>query len=119
MAQQLTDLLLLSIMGTMVIAILLGIARRVVVEIPEAATHGINLAAESLLKLGVTLMGIRLDISQLLASGSKIILLDTFSHHFYHHLFGVDRAEVTHNRAWPPHWGWNLLCMRGISHLLP
>lgn len=35
-------------MGTMVIAILLGIAWRVVVEIPEAATQGINLASESL-----------------------------------------------------------------------
>lgn len=86
-------------MGTMVIAILLGIAWRVVMEIPEAATQGINFAAKNLLKLGATLMGIRLDISQLLVSGSKIILLDTFSHHFYHHLFGVDGAAVTPNQA--------------------
>jgi len=35
----------------MVIAILLGIAWRVVMEIPGAATQGINFAAKNLLKL--------------------------------------------------------------------
>lgn len=76
LAQQLTDFPFLSIMGTMVIAILLGIAWRIVMEIPVAATRGINFAAKSLLKLGVALMGIRLNINELLVYGPKIILLD-------------------------------------------
>lgn len=76
LARQLTGLPLLSIMGTMVIAILLGIAWRIVMEIPLAASQGISFAAKNILKLGVALMGIRLDINVLLASGHKVILLD-------------------------------------------
>ncbi len=76
LARQLTGLPLFSIMGTMIIAILLGIAWRAVMGIPGAATQGINFAAKSLLKLGVMLMGIRLDMNLIIASGPRIILID-------------------------------------------
>ena len=76
LAQRLTEYPLLSIMGSMVIAILLGFAWRIVMEVPASADKGINFAAKNFLKIGVVLIGIRLDITQLLASGPKIILLD-------------------------------------------
>ncbi|GAV22084.1 YeiH family protein [Carboxydothermus pertinax] len=76
LARQLTSLPFFSVMGTMVIAILLGISWRAVLGVPRIANEGIDFAAKRLLKLGVILMGIRLDINMIIASGPRIILID-------------------------------------------
>ncbi|MBZ4686473.1 MAG: putative rane protein [Clostridiales bacterium] len=76
LARNLSSLPFLSIMGTMVIAILLGIGWRAVMGIPSQASEGINFAAKRLLKLGVILMGVRLNIGEVIAAGPKIIFLD-------------------------------------------
>lgn len=76
LAHNLTNVPLLSIPGPMVIAILVGIAWRAVMGIPEHAGTGISLASKKLLRLGIILMGVRLNLLAVLGAGPKIILLD-------------------------------------------
>lgn len=66
----------LSIMGTMVLAILIGIAWRSIFEVPKSLNPGIDFTAKKILRYGIILMGARLDFSKILESGYRVILLD-------------------------------------------
>ena len=77
LARQVVALPVLSIMGAMVIAIILGIGWRAVLDLPESALMGTGFAAKYLLRLGIILMGVRLDIYQVIEAGPRIILIDT------------------------------------------
>ncbi|MDN5347306.1 MAG: hypothetical protein PWP65_870 [Clostridia bacterium] len=66
----------LSILGSMVLAIILGLTWRAVMGVPVEAGAGIDLAAKKVLRLGIILMGLRLDIPRILAAGPRVILLD-------------------------------------------
>lgn len=77
LARQLAILPVLSVTGTMVLAILIGIVWRAILGLPSTASPGTNFATKRLLRLGVVLMGIRLDFGRIIASGPKIILIDS------------------------------------------
>lgn len=76
-ARILTNLPVFSVMGAMVTAILLGLILRSIAEqriIPGQA--GITFTAKYLLRLGIIIMGVRLDLSDILAAGVPTLLLD-------------------------------------------
>lgn len=75
-AKELATLPVLGIMGSMVLAIVLGFSWRSLMGIPEAATVGINYTSKKILRYGIILMGLRLDIPKILAAGPQVILLD-------------------------------------------
>ncbi|OIQ60956.1 hypothetical protein MOTE_04850 [Moorella thermoacetica] len=75
-ARQLAMLPILNIMGSMVLAILLGVAWRSLMDIPATAEVGINFASKKILRYGIILMGLRLDIPKIIAAGPRVILLD-------------------------------------------
>lgn len=72
-ARQLALLPFLNIMGAMVLAILLGIMWRNVMEVPDGAQVGISFAAKKILRYGIILMGLRLDIPKIIAAGPLVI----------------------------------------------
>jgi len=75
-AHNVVSLPFFCVFGQMVIAILIGIGWRAVMGIPKHATVGINFASKRLLRYGIILMGVRLNLDAIVAAGSKVILLD-------------------------------------------
>lgn len=63
----------LQILGPLVIAILLGIAVRHWFSVPASADAGIQFSAQKLLRLGIILMGLRLNWQDLIQAGPKVI----------------------------------------------
>ncbi|QGP90974.1 hypothetical protein MGLY_02960 [Neomoorella glycerini] len=78
-ARQLATLPILNIMGSMVLAILLGIAWRSLMAVPATAEVGINYASKKILRYGIILMGLRLDIPKIIAAGPRVIILDALA----------------------------------------
>lgn len=72
-AKMIGSLPYLTILGPLVIAILLGIAVRHWFPIPEKADAGIQFSAQKLLRLGIILMGLRLNWQDLIQAGPKVI----------------------------------------------
>lgn len=65
----------LSVMGPLTIALLLGIAIRARVGLPPSTAVGIKTSARTVLRLGIVLMGARLDFRLVAAAGPKLMLL--------------------------------------------
>ncbi|WP_018130408.1 YeiH family protein [Effusibacillus pohliae] len=65
----------LSILGQLVIAILLGMSWRTVMGIPETAASGISFAGKHLLRIGIILLGMRLNLSDIAQAGPKVLAL--------------------------------------------
>lgn len=76
LAQNIIHIPLLSVPGPMVIAILVGMAWRAFMGIPKYANTGISFASKRLLRYGIVLMGVRLNLDAIIATGPQIILLD-------------------------------------------
>lgn len=66
----------LAVMGPLTVALLLGIALRTAWGLPAALTPGARLTARTVLRVGVVLMGARLDFGLVGKVGPKILLLD-------------------------------------------
>lgn len=67
----------LSILGPMITAILLGmLLRSLAGPALEKGQAGISFSAATILRLGIILMGIRLNINEIIAAGWQMILLD-------------------------------------------
>lgn len=66
----------LRIFGPLSLALVLGIAWRAFFRVPDAQHGGIDFSARSLLRLGIVLLGVRLDFNLVLHAGLKILLLD-------------------------------------------
>lgn len=62
--------------GPLSVALLLGLAWRAVVAVPESQRQGIGFSAKTLLRLGIILLGVRLNLDLVLQAGPKILLLD-------------------------------------------
>lgn len=75
-AQQLASLPYLSIIGALVLSILLGMSWRALMDVPVGAQAGLTFSTKRLLKAGIILMGLRLDLQQVWASGIEIITID-------------------------------------------
>ncbi len=65
----------LSIMGQLVIAILIGIAWRATIGLPEQLVTGTNFSSKKLLRLGIILLGMRLNLMDIVNAGPKVFLI--------------------------------------------
>lgn len=65
----------LSIMGQLVIAILLGIIWRAVISVPQHTMTGISFSSKKLLRYGIILLGMRLNLIDIVHAGPKILAI--------------------------------------------
>lgn len=66
----------LKVMGALTIALLIGILWRLALGLPEQARSGTRFSARSILRLGIILMGMRLDFDVVAQAGPKVLVLD-------------------------------------------
>lgn len=66
----------LKVMGALTVALLVGILWRAVAGLPAAAVPGTKYTARSILRLGIILMGARLDFGLVVKAGPKVLFLD-------------------------------------------
>lgn len=74
-AKYMVQLPLLNIMGQLVVAIVIGMALRAWGLIPSAASSGIAFSSKRLLRLGIVLLGMRLNMHDILQAGPKVFAL--------------------------------------------
>ncbi|CEG29360.1 YeiH family protein [Bacillus sp. B-jedd] len=74
-AKALSGLPFLSIMGQLVIAILLGMAWRAAFGFNETYKPGIAFANKKLLRFGIILLGMRLNLADIYEAGGKVFLI--------------------------------------------
>ncbi|MCM3748771.1 putative sulfate exporter family transporter [Paenibacillus pasadenensis] len=65
-----------SIMGVMIISIVLGVFWKSTMDIPQTAGAGITFSSKYLLRAGIILMGLRLNLSQILDAGLPVLMID-------------------------------------------
>ncbi|TCZ78832.1 YeiH family putative sulfate export transporter [Paenibacillus albiflavus] len=68
-----------SIMGQLVIAILIGIIVRALFGMPAQATAGITFSNKKLLRIGIILLGMRLNLMDIYNAGWRVFLLAALS----------------------------------------
>lgn len=79
-ARQFAKLPILSVLGAMIIAIFLGIMLRAIAPfLLKQCQEGIGFSAKYLLRLGIVLMGLRLDLNDIIAAGWQTLALDLFA----------------------------------------
>lgn len=74
-AKYLAGLPFLSIMGQLVIAILIGILWRATIGVPDQIVAGTNFSSKKLLRLGIILLGMRLNLMDIVQAGPKVFLI--------------------------------------------
>lgn len=65
----------LTIMGQLVIAILIGIFWRATVGVPDRVTAGATFSSKKLLRVGIILLGMRLNLLDIVHAGPKVFLI--------------------------------------------
>lgn len=65
----------LSIMGQLVIAIVLGIAWRAAIGVPESMAPGISFSSKKLLRYGIILLGMRLNLADIVHAGPRVLAI--------------------------------------------
>ncbi|OAB40876.1 YeiH family protein [Paenibacillus antarcticus] len=65
----------LTIMGQLVIAILIGITWRAIACVPDMIVAGVNFSSKKLLRLGIILLGMRLNLLDIVNAGLKVFLI--------------------------------------------
>ncbi|NOU71733.1 putative sulfate exporter family transporter [Paenibacillus sp. LMG 31458] len=65
----------LCIMGQLVIAILLGIIWRAAISVPRHAMAGISFSSKKLLRYGIILLGMRLNLIDIVQAGPKVLAI--------------------------------------------
>lgn len=66
----------LKVLGPLTVALIVGIAFRAALGIPDACGAGAKVSGKGLLRLGIVLMGARLDFGTVAKVGPKVLLLD-------------------------------------------
>lgn len=66
----------LGVIGALGISLFIGITVRAVVGLPEVAAAGTDFAAKTLLRVGVVLLGVRLNFALIGEAGVAVLLLD-------------------------------------------
>ncbi|MBW7457130.1 putative sulfate exporter family transporter, partial [Paenibacillus sepulcri] len=74
-AKYLAMLPFLSIMGQLVIAIMLGVICKAIFRMPESAAGGISFSSRKLLRYGIILLGMRLNLSDIVHAGPKVLAI--------------------------------------------
>lgn len=75
-ANQIVQLPFFSIMGIMIISIMLGMVWSGIMGAQSQATLGITFSSKYLLRAGIILMGLRLNLNQIFESGLTILVID-------------------------------------------
>ncbi|WP_245850689.1 YeiH family protein [Paenibacillus herberti] len=76
-ARMLSELPGLGVIGPLVLAILLGMAyRELMGGVPLGAAAGITFSSRQLLRLGIILLGMRLNLMDIIKAGPQVLLLD-------------------------------------------
>ena len=75
-ANQIEQLPFFSIMGIMIISIMLGMLWAGIMGTQPGANHGITFSSKYLLRAGIILMGLRLNLNQIFESGLTILFID-------------------------------------------
>lgn len=65
-----------AVLGALTLALVLGIGWRALIGLPELARPGVSLAAKKLLRLGIVLMGVRLNFALIAQAGPQVVVLD-------------------------------------------
>lgn len=65
-----------SIMGVMIISIILGMGWKGIMDVPLDSTAGITFSSKILLRAGIILMGLRLNLEQIVSAGFSVVLID-------------------------------------------
>ncbi|OXM16296.1 YeiH family protein [Paenibacillus herberti] len=65
-----------SIMGIMIISIMLGVVWNSFMDVPLDASAGITFSSKYLLRAGIILMGLRLNLGQIADAGLSVLLID-------------------------------------------
>lgn len=65
----------LSIMGQLVLAILLGMIWRATIGVPNPLLAGTNFSSKKLLRLGIILLGMRLNLVDIAKAGPKVLVM--------------------------------------------
>lgn len=65
----------LSILGQLVIAILLGMIWRAVIGVRNEALGGISFSSKTLLRCGIVLLGLRLNLLDIVHAGPKVLVI--------------------------------------------
>ncbi|MBD1380602.1 YeiH family protein [Metabacillus arenae] len=73
---QLVQFPVLSVMGSMIIAILIGMGWKVLLNYETSAEKGITFSSKILLRAGIILLGVRLELTQIIKEGPMILLID-------------------------------------------
>jgi len=68
-----------GIIGPLVIAILLGMVWRAALPVPEAAAGGIAFSSKKLLRFGIILLGMRLNLQDIVQAGPKVFAIAAFN----------------------------------------
>lgn len=76
LAGQAAMLPVLSVMGIMIISIMFGAVWRAAMPVPQEAGVGIAFTSKYLLRAGIILMGLRLNIMQIIDAGVAVLLID-------------------------------------------
>jgi uncharacterized integral membrane protein (TIGR00698 family) len=66
----------LKVMGALTVALLVGIAWRAAAGLPAVLVPGTKYSARTILRLGIVLMGARLDFGLIAKAGPQVLLLD-------------------------------------------
>jgi uncharacterized integral membrane protein (TIGR00698 family) len=75
-ATLLAPLPILAVMGSLTVALLLGLAWRSIIGLPRAYAGGVRFSAQKLLRYGIILTGVRLNFALVAASGVKVLIID-------------------------------------------
>jgi uncharacterized integral membrane protein (TIGR00698 family) len=76
LAGQIVKLPFFNIMGVMIVSILLGMSWKSLMSVQSSMTPGITFSSKKLLRLGIILMGLRLNLTQIVEGGISIIIID-------------------------------------------
>lgn len=75
-AGALAKLPILSMLGVMILSILIGVLWKTAAPVPAKAARGIAFSSKYLLRAGIILMGLRLNFSDMLAAGWRVLAID-------------------------------------------
>lgn len=64
-----------SIMGQLVIAIIIGMIWKATLDVPDAWQTGISFSSKKLLRLGIILLGMRLNLADIYNAGASVFLI--------------------------------------------
>ncbi len=113
-AKYLAELPFLNIMGQLVIAILIGMVWRAAIGVPHEAIAGTNFASKKLLRFGIILLGMRLNLVDIAKAGPKVLVIAAVVITFtIFVVYGLTKVFKVEKETWDFNSMWNSNLRRG------